>query len=111
MFDQRPTYASLNTPAHKTTLNRNRGRCSKKTMIKNAAKPRQTNCPVKPEAYSESSQRSELELFEKITYRFLAATFAKSSKLDIWLGFECASENCKVCWKTAVTKSYFIEVY
>ena len=80
-------------------------------MNKNAEKPRQTNCPVKSEAYSESSQRSKLELFEKITYQFLAAVFAKSSNLDIWLGSECASENCKVCWKTAVTKSYFIEVY
>lgn len=44
------------------------------------------------EAYLEPRQTSGMELFVKLVSSFQSSTiFAKSSVLDIWLSFECAS--------------------
>ena len=45
----------------------------------------------KPEAYSQPSQTSKMEVFTKIVNGFQPFTvFIKSSILDIWLGYEYA---------------------
>ena len=49
---------------------------------------------VVSEAYSEPSQTSKIELFEKVVNGFQPLTiFEKSSILDVWQGSEYASGN------------------
>ena len=63
---------------------------------------------LQPDAYSEPRQTSMTKLFGEIVNDCTLLTiFVKRFILDVWLGCECASENCCECMYMAVLNVTF----